>query len=340
MIAQVWPFERTAGSGKGEVRRLMRAVFCPSHAEIVKRFQTANRRTSMQLFMAAALAALLFQISTVPPFILTIWFIGLVTTNICVHLVRRMVIAKPASRWDIPILVAVNVVICGAWCAMPLALEFRSTVEMFAGIFTLMAILISAMVVAVQTQVWLINLLIAGGALLAPDIANLFSRNPHDVAIGVLIIKLLFLFNVSTLARSWHLSAKREIAMQAELAQRRKQAEELAAAKAMFLAHMSHEIRSPLAGVTLLASVLKRLENIPEDQRQLIEQIDAGGQAILNLLNSVLDYSKIEAGKLTLSPGPPMFVRFWTASQVSFSFPPGRRIRAFHWPWMVFRRLR
>jgi signal transduction histidine kinase len=72
----------------------------------------------------------------------------------------------------------------------------------------------------------------------------------------------------------------------------------------MFLAHMSHEIRSPLAGVTLLASVLKRLEGVQEDQRQMIEQIDAGGQAILNLLNAVLDYSKIEAGKITLQFQP------------------------------------
>jgi signal transduction histidine kinase len=72
----------------------------------------------------------------------------------------------------------------------------------------------------------------------------------------------------------------------------------------MFLAHMSHEIRSPLAGVTLLASVLKRLEGVPEDQRQMIEQIDAGGQAILNLLNAVLDYSKIDAGKITLQFQP------------------------------------
>jgi len=92
--------------------------------------------------------------------------------------------------------------------------------------------------------------------------------------------------------------------MREELEKKRGQAEELAAAKAMFLAHMSHEIRSPLAGVTLMANLLKRLEDVPEDQRQLIEQIDAGGQAILNLLNTVLDYSKIEAGKVRLSAAP------------------------------------
>src|ERR1700743_3579891 len=74
MIAQLWPFERTAGSESGEVRRLMRAVFCPSHAELVKRFRNANRRTPVQLFLTVALAVFLFQISTVPPFILSIWF--------------------------------------------------------------------------------------------------------------------------------------------------------------------------------------------------------------------------------------------------------------------------
>jgi signal transduction histidine kinase len=167
-----------------------------------------------------------------------------------------------------------------------------------------MGTLISTPRVAVQVPVCLLSMVIVAGAVLAPDIVHLLARAPHPGAGGILVIKLLFLLNFASLVRSWYSSVKREAKMNAELEQRRKQADDLAAARSMFLAHMSHEIRSPLAGVTLLASVLKRLENVPEDQRQMIEQIDAGGQAILNLLNTVLDYSKIEAGKITLTPKP------------------------------------
>ncbi len=293
-----------SGDGKSEFARLLRAIFCPSRVEIVKRFEATNRRTPVQLFCAVAVAAVLCMVSTLSPSVLAIWLLWLMATDASVYLIRRVVIKNPASRWDVPLFVAVNFIVCGAWCVMPVILEFRSPVEMAIGLLVLMGVLISCSVIAAQGEIWLVKFAVVGVAMMAPDIADLLGPRPQATAAGVLAIKLLFLFNFGSLIRHWHLSAKREAAMQAELETRRRQAEDLAAAKAMFLAHMSHEIRSPLAGVTLMASLLKRLEDVPEDQRQMIEQIDAGGQAILNLLNAVLDYSKLEAGKVILSPAP------------------------------------
>jgi signal transduction histidine kinase len=305
-MAHLRPFAWViAGEKRTEAwRAFFRAVFHTSHAEIVKRYEATIRRWPIPLFVAMAFGAILYTVSTLSSSIITIWLLWLVATEIGCHLFRKMAVKRPPSRLDNLQLVAVNFINSGAWCVMAVILEFRSPPEMLAGVLVLTGILLSTSVVAVQAHIWLLNLLIVGSALLAPEVANLLSRKPHAVAIGLLTIKALFLLNYTSLIRSWYQSARRQGMMRVELEQRRKQADDLAAARSMFLAHMSHEIRSPLAGVTLLASVLKRLESVPEDQRQMIEQIDAGGQAILNLLNTVLDYSKIEAGKITLLPKP------------------------------------
>ncbi len=78
---------------------------------------------------------------------------------------------------------------------------------------------------------------------------------------------------------------------------RRRQAEAASEAKSMFIATMSHEIRTPLVGV-LGAAELLRGSRLKQDQAALVETVLGSGQALLGLLNDILDYSKIEAGQL------------------------------------------
>jgi signal transduction histidine kinase/CheY-like chemotaxis protein len=76
-------------------------------------------------------------------------------------------------------------------------------------------------------------------------------------------------------------------------------AEEASKTKSMFLANMSHEIRTPLNGVLGMAEVLETsLETA--DQKRMIGTIRRSGEALLLILNDILDMSKIEAGKLEL----------------------------------------
>lgn len=66
--------------------------------------------------------------------------------------------------------------------------------------------------------------------------------------------------------------------------------------KTQFLANMSHEIRTPLNGILGIASLLAKTE-LNEKQKNYVDMIKTSGSILLNLINDILDISKIEAGK-------------------------------------------
>ena len=74
-------------------------------------------------------------------------------------------------------------------------------------------------------------------------------------------------------------------------------------AKTEFLATMSHEIRTPLNGVLGMAQIMAAGELCP-DQRRRLDTISASGQALLGVINAILDISKIEAGKMEIQAAP------------------------------------
>ncbi len=72
--------------------------------------------------------------------------------------------------------------------------------------------------------------------------------------------------------------------------------------KDMFLANMSHELRTPLNAIIGFSQVLQHRPEIPQNMRSYIEKISISGNNLLNLVNTILDFAKLEAGKISYHP--------------------------------------
>ena len=84
-----------------------------------------------------------------------------------------------------------------------------------------------------------------------------------------------------------------------DLEEARDQAESAARSKSSFLANMSHEIRTPMNGVMGMIALLKQ-GGLTEQQRAYFETIERSADALLLIIDDILDFTKIEAGRLKL----------------------------------------
>lgn len=85
-----------------------------------------------------------------------------------------------------------------------------------------------------------------------------------------------------------------------ELIKAKEKAEESDRLKSSFLANISHEIRTPMNGILGFAELLKEPDLTPENQQEFLNMIEKSGLRMLNIINDLIDISKIEAGETAL----------------------------------------
>ena len=123
------------------------------------------------------------------------------------------------------------------------------------------------------------------------------SRQRIHFLIWLIIILLAQLFIIIAL----FLSIRTRKRLENSLRESKEKAESANRAKGIFLANMSHELRTPLNGIIGFSEILKETP-LNLQQTQYVSSIKQSGKVLLEIINDILDLSKIEAGKMTLVP--------------------------------------
>jgi signal transduction histidine kinase/CheY-like chemotaxis protein len=132
-------------------------------------------------------------------------------------------------------------------------------------------------------------------------IPNAFAET--QLVFDIVLIFVTMGLTVGTFLRTRTLAERETRTMVADLERAEGEARQADQAKSAFLATMSHEIRTPMNGVLGMTDLLLEMP-LGEQQRRFVEVIKTSGESLLSILNDILDYSKIEAGRMDLESTP------------------------------------
>ena len=138
------------------------------------------------------------------------------------------------------------------------------------------------------------NMVSAGTGVLS--ITELIYANPM-MFVGILTAILLILVTVVLWVNRVRVKAA---VMQSEL----KKAEAESRGKGEFLSRMSHELRTPMNAVVGLADLAGMTEGVPENIREMLVKLRASSHYLLDLINDILDMSRLDSGMLTIASEP------------------------------------
>jgi signal transduction histidine kinase len=168
---------------------------------------------------------------------------------------------------------------------------------------------------------WIILLIYNIGAIYIVDIARIVIINTNFFFISANIIGMLAAYSIEFYARrnfflNYELDNEKllvedinknlektveERTFELQIAKER--AEESDRLKSAFLANMSHEIRTPMNGILGFSELLKNPELTGDEQQEYISIIEKSGERMLNIINDIVDISKIESGLIKIDIG-------------------------------------
>ncbi len=216
---------------------------------------------------------------------------------------RADVAAANVDRWRR--LYNVNVVVAAvAWSAVP---SYMMTQASAGEMAVLVVMFLTVCAVSINTQAAQLRCMVVflGIVLIPPALATFTHASLLETLLGAELLGALVV--LSLVGRRTHFGLRRQtedklnlrnavaLAGAAQL-----QAQASSEAKSRFLANMSHELRTPLNAVIGAAQLLKGHQTDPDVQIQLVDAIHQSGNNLLELIENILDISRIEAGELKL----------------------------------------
>jgi signal transduction histidine kinase/CheY-like chemotaxis protein len=138
-----------------------------------------------------------------------------------------------------------------------------------------------------------------------PLVGGFAAQGGWLVAAAGLLLGLVLAFGVELVVRRRAYALRLVDERTASLLEAQQAAEKANRAKSEFLSRMSHELRTPLNSVLGFAQLLA-LDDLTEEQADSLLQINRGGRHLLDLINEILDISRIETGTLSISLEPVM----------------------------------
>jgi len=157
----------------------------------------------------------------------------------------------------------------------------------------------------------LAGLLYLGGTLVVPVDLNVFFAQPVAWLLMIVTVTLVpaiivyvigdYQRMIASLLGRMESKRKQLETMSDQLGLALQAQEQASAAKSVFLAHMTHELRTPLTGVIGMLEIADKRNHDP-DLNRVLDVARHSAEALLKVINDVLDYSKLDAGKITLQP--------------------------------------
>ncbi len=140
------------------------------------------------------------------------------------------------------------------------------------------------------------------------DLASDSLQTNSLIQLGLILIALVIFFNMHNLMKTREQETELE----------RMKAEHESRAKSSFLSNMSHDIRTPMNAIIGYTALAKREEELSPKLADYLDKIDSSSKHLLGLINDILDLSRIESGKMELSPEPGDLVSLMDEIQTIF----------------------